>query len=301
MSSHKNYFISIILLTYNSEDYIEDSLISLINQDYANFQIVISDDCSTDSTVEIIKRVIKQIRVQVVFNKNDSNLGIGGNLNKAMSLCDGDIVVAAAGDDLSRKDRLTQICKAFNRKEVMLVFSDYSSIDENGFTIKAHNVAPIAPIHLWHFLKSDTSLIFGASAAWRSEVFETFGKLRLGLGFEDRVIMARALMLGKVVRLSHPLVIYRIHSKSITQASRKLASNDRYIHNFINMNEVYLSIRQDMVRFKYRYLFEYIMVKRKIHLFKTYTAFLRKEIGMSRLILNSIVVAGNPLFLLSKI
>jgi len=95
-SHHHGTKVSIVLITYQQELFVRESLESLINQDWPELQIVISDDASKDKTWEIVQQTAKQAgpHVRIVLNRNASNLGIIGNYNKAVSLCDGELISA---------------------------------------------------------------------------------------------------------------------------------------------------------------------------------------------------------------
>lgn len=77
---------SVILITYNHEKFIKESLHSILNQTYPNLEIIIADDFSTDGTREIIKDILKnyQGNHQIILSHNDTNLGICGNINQAL-------------------------------------------------------------------------------------------------------------------------------------------------------------------------------------------------------------------------
>jgi len=77
---------SIILITYNHERFIKESLLSVLNQTYPNLEIIIADDCSSDDTRAIIKAILDQYqgKHQVILSHNDVNLGICGNINQAL-------------------------------------------------------------------------------------------------------------------------------------------------------------------------------------------------------------------------
>jgi glycosyltransferase involved in cell wall biosynthesis len=92
--------VSVLCPTYNAEKYIKATLDSLASQTYSNIEVILSDDCSTDSTVDIIQNYLKDSQLNVVLNVNPVNLGITPNCNKALSLCSGEYIAFFAGDDL---------------------------------------------------------------------------------------------------------------------------------------------------------------------------------------------------------
>lgn len=89
-----NTKVDIILPVYNSEDFILDTLQSIINQTYKNWRIIIIDDNSNDSSVDIINRFIKKnlIQKKIIFIKNKKNRGQAFSRNLALKYCSSEFV-----------------------------------------------------------------------------------------------------------------------------------------------------------------------------------------------------------------
>ena len=94
--------ISLTICSYNQERYIEECVRSALRQTYTPLEIVVSDDNSQDSTFLIAKKIIENYKGphKVILNRNSTNLGIGANLSKAVSLSSGIYLVDCAGDDV---------------------------------------------------------------------------------------------------------------------------------------------------------------------------------------------------------
>ncbi len=107
--------ISIIVPTYNQEDYIESAIESALEQDYPNKEILILDDCSTDSTYERASAYRSRGEVQVI--RNDSNLGVPANWNKAITLSRGEYVKPLFGDDRLFPGCLEKLYRAIEGEE----------------------------------------------------------------------------------------------------------------------------------------------------------------------------------------
>jgi len=105
-----NLKLSICVPTYNGKDTVRKALESILAQSYQNFEIIISDDCSTDDTEKVI-RSFKDKRIK--FFKNPKNLGYGQNLNTFRPRISGEIMVMMAQDDIMLKDALLKIVNAF--------------------------------------------------------------------------------------------------------------------------------------------------------------------------------------------
>jgi glycosyltransferase involved in cell wall biosynthesis len=80
---YSNSLISICIPSYNAENFIKETLESVLNQTYRNIEVVITDDCSKDSTVSVIHSLNDE---RIKFYQNEKNLGVEGNWNKALQL-----------------------------------------------------------------------------------------------------------------------------------------------------------------------------------------------------------------------
>ena len=96
--------VSIIVITYNQEQWIEATLDSVFGQTYPNIEWVISDDCSTDSTWQKINDYINNHDVprdRIVLNRNEHNLKITANYNKCLyDLSHGELLSDTSGEKL---------------------------------------------------------------------------------------------------------------------------------------------------------------------------------------------------------
>ncbi|MEF3401434.1 glycosyltransferase family A protein, partial [Listeria monocytogenes] len=101
----KNPLVSVIIPTYNVEEYIEECIVSIQKQTYENLEIVVVDDCSSDNTFEILCRLAKDDTRIKVF-QNDKNMKICYSLNKALENSSGEYIVRMDGDDVSSLDRI---------------------------------------------------------------------------------------------------------------------------------------------------------------------------------------------------
>jgi glycosyltransferase involved in cell wall biosynthesis len=120
--------ISVALCTHNGSAYIEEQLASILSQTVPPDEIVISDDASTDATLEIIRRVLgaagtESLDVQVI--ENERPLGVSANFEQAVLRCTGDLIFLSDQDDVWHRDKLQKIADLFQaRPDVLLVHSD---------------------------------------------------------------------------------------------------------------------------------------------------------------------------------
>lgn len=124
-----NYKFSICMPTYNGVKYVGEALESIFNQSYRNFEIIISDDCSTDDTVKRVKSFQdKRIRVYRTLR----NVGYGDNLKTFKSKISGDIMFMMAQDDLLSPDALQLINNAYHLdNDIGAVIRPYYQFDND--------------------------------------------------------------------------------------------------------------------------------------------------------------------------
>lgn len=128
---------SIIVILYNQANYINETIESILKQTYQNFEIIISDDCSTDNTLDIIKN-IKDPRLKYV--KTQYNMGINANINNACKYVSGDLVVILGGDDKLRPNHLEKMHEVFSNNNIDVAYCQLTNIDKNGKYITGKDI-----------------------------------------------------------------------------------------------------------------------------------------------------------------
>lgn len=124
--------VSIAMATYNGSKYILDQLLSFENQTRLPNEIVISDDCSTDETVSLIKEFIESSQLKIILIENDRNLGYTQNFNRALSYVSGDLVFLSDQDDVWFPDKIEKIV-SFSKENINkgLFCNDVELTDQN--------------------------------------------------------------------------------------------------------------------------------------------------------------------------
>ncbi len=126
--------VSICIPAYNSSAYIEDTIVSILNQSYKNIELLVVDDQSTDDTVGILKR-LRETDKRITIYENEKNLGMVGNWNKCLRLCRGEYIKLICADDMIAKNAIELEAKAMAaHPSVNLVESDTGLVDVNGKT-----------------------------------------------------------------------------------------------------------------------------------------------------------------------
>lgn len=127
----ENYgLVSIITPSYNSANYIMDTIESIINQTYPYWELLITDDCSTDNSVEIIANyVVKDSRIKLL--KTETNSGAGVCRNKSIENAQGRFIAFCDSDDCWFPHKLEKQLKFMRLKESALSYSSYMVMDES--------------------------------------------------------------------------------------------------------------------------------------------------------------------------
>lgn len=125
MSSPK---ISIVMPCFNAESTISDSIESVLNQTFTKFELIISDDHSTDKSIEIIKQY-NDPRIKLISNKK--NKGAAGARNSALDIAQGSYITFLDSDDLWMPNKLKNQLVYMEKNNLLFSYEDYSICDSN--------------------------------------------------------------------------------------------------------------------------------------------------------------------------
>ena len=125
----KEDLVSIIMPSYNTGKFIKETINSVLNQTYNNWELIIVDDCSTDDTEEIVN-AIKDNRIK--FLKNSTNSGAAISRNKAIKEAKGKWIAFLDSDDLWKKEKLEKQIRFMEENHYDFSYTNYTEIDEEG-------------------------------------------------------------------------------------------------------------------------------------------------------------------------
>lgn len=126
--------VTVGIVCYNQEDYIAQSIESILNQDYRPIQIIVSDDCSTDRTREIIETYRKEYPSIILTQYHEKNLGICKNLISLFPQSEGKYFCWLGGDDYFLPGKLSAQVKHMQANPLAIMsYHDTNVIDETGF------------------------------------------------------------------------------------------------------------------------------------------------------------------------
>lgn len=215
MNSEKNPLVTLVMLSYNQEEFIQEAVESALRQDYENLQIIISDDYSSDKTFTLIEDLVKSYSGphDVVINRNEENLGLANHYNKVIEMAEADIVVVAAGDDICFINKVSLlIAPMLECSGIIATHSSVIKIDINGNSLGIMALADHSKLDdLSYIIKTGAGVVAQAHA-FRKSVFDFFGPFLINITNEGKVLSFRECALGKVKYIDTPTMNYRIGS-----------------------------------------------------------------------------------------
>lgn len=219
--------VSVIFIAYNQEAYVREALRSVLAQDLQDYEVVIGDDASRDTTRQIIEEEVAAYRghARIVLLPPAQNLGIIRNFNRCVASSKGEILVVAAGDDVSHPHRLRRVAEFF--RDHPTCFAHYSNarvVDAAGAVLRPswyHH----AGILLGEFNQNSYKLyqgiqFCGATGSYRAEVHRKFPPIYGVVGGEDGPSIIRSLLLGSAAVDAEVLLDWRWHGANVSHGGK---------------------------------------------------------------------------------
>ncbi|MFP1683034.1 glycosyltransferase [Alloalcanivorax sp. C16-1] len=223
--------VTFALFAYNQERFIREAVEGAFSQTHERLEIILSDDCSTDRTFEIMTAMVSNYQGghHVTLRRNKKNIGLASHVNLVLEHSRGDIVLMAAGDDVSLPSRAAISVEIFRKNpKAMAVMLSADVIDDNGDIVgrrlacgkKKREVTQ----NIDHLL-SWRHATFGATRAIRKSVFEEFGPLKADCPTEDTPFLMRSLICGDNILSPQKGVLYRRHNANLSGVRSLLEMN----------------------------------------------------------------------------
>ena len=225
-------FVSIIMPAYNCEKYVADSINSVLEQTYKNYELIIIDDGSQDKTVEIIKYYsLKDSRIKIYLNEN--NQGVSYSRNRGISEAMGEWISFLDSDDLWKKTKLeNQIMFALDKK-VNFLFSGSSFINEKNQPYVGTLEVPLK-VTYEQLLKQN---IISCSSVLIKKLYLEKYKMERDDTHEDFGLWLRILKNEtNAYGINEPLLIYRISSKSKSSNKIKSVKMTYKTYRYVGLN-----------------------------------------------------------------
>ena len=206
--------VSIVLPVYNGEKYIAKSIESVLAQTYSNIELIIVNDCSTDSTLEIINHYkANDSRIKIV--NNIKNQRLPKSLNIGFSEASGEYFSWTSDDNMYKENAIEKMVSCLETNNADFVNANYSNIDENDNIIKS--VYTLADINKLMFGNN-----IGACFLYTKSIAKKVGEYDANLFLaEDYDYWIRIGRHGKMCHIDDDLYLYRWHEQSLTQTKCK--------------------------------------------------------------------------------
>ena len=242
--------VSVIVLSYNSNHTIVETLNSIANQTYETIELIISDDYSMDNTLSIVKDWIMENEkrfVKLVLIESDKNCGIAANANKGISHASGEWIKALAADDCLLPNCIVDNISYLNEHKSIQLITSVTDVYENNFDSTNFKYSTPRPNVLKFFKMSarqqylkllrNNYVLAGAMMIKRQTLIENGGVNEKYSMLEDYPMWVKLTGLGiKVNFLPITTFAYRDHKNSVSHGGN-VYINPRYFQSILNYHQ----------------------------------------------------------------
>ncbi|MBE7382499.1 MAG: glycosyltransferase [Leptolyngbya sp. SIO1E4] len=230
--------VSVVMSVYNgSLDYLRESIDSILNQSFSDFEFIIIDDCSSDDTESTLKQYLsRDDRIYVL--RNAQNIGLTKSLNKGLNLARGEYVARQDADDISMPSRFEkQVAWLTRHPETALVSSEIQRIKPNGTLGNVSQRACSSDLLPWHLLFHNHLGGHSQVMFRRQPVLDLGGYNEAYRYSQDYELWCRLAKVGNLDVLPDVLLHQRFHGTSIS-------ANKRSEQSALVFNQVAQNIEQ---------------------------------------------------------
>lgn len=210
--------ISIIIPTYNSAPFIEETLRSVCEQTYPNFEVIISDDGSNDNTIALAEHFFKQYpAVSYQISVSETNQGAGAARNQGVKLANHDWIAFLDSDDYWVRDKLEKVIQAIDSHDTNYVFHNETYLEKNREYEVDYIARYNATVHPFLALVR-INFLSPTCATFHKDLFNAAGGFDVSLrSAQDYDLWLKMSLLGlKLCPLPESLAYYRVRDGNIT-------------------------------------------------------------------------------------
>lgn len=230
--------VDILLATYNGEKYLKEQLDSILKQTYTNFNLIISDDCSTDGTIDILKEYEKQDERITVYLQ-EKNLGYVKNFEFLLERVQSSYYALSDQDDVWLPEKIEKSIAKLNEDKADLVFSDLTVVDKdlnpiyesfNEFMLLTGKINKCINNYRLNYLYN---CITGCTSVGRSTMINKFLPIPTYSKhlIHDYWMGIITSLNGKIAYIPEKLILYRQHGKN-------QVGTDKISHKYKNIQDV---------------------------------------------------------------
>lgn len=243
--------VDILLATYNGEQYLREQLDSIMCQTYSNFRLLISDDCSSDSTKEILEEYVEKDKRIIVFSQ-EKNLGVVKNFEFLLKRVENKYFMFSDQDDIWNENKIEKSIKVIEETKSDLVYSDLEVVDSSlnvtyssywklkGFYKKIVKYNNFESLYLNNFITGCTML---SKKEFIDEVLPLPNTSKFIL--HDYWIPLILSQKHKITYIEEPLIKYRQHKNNKVGSKKKtdeLKSIDEIRKLFIQVKKEHFAL-----------------------------------------------------------
>ena len=210
--------VSVIVPNYNCEKFIEETVNSVINQTYKNWELLIVDDCSTDGSVEVIKK-LQAADGRIKLFINEKNSGAAASRNKALKEASGKWIAFLDSDDLWLPDKLEKQIAFMEENGYKFSYTAYEHIDENSNSLNVRVTGPkvLSKRKMFRYCYPGClTVMYDSSDVGAVQIPDEIAN-----GENDYAIWLKVCKAYKCYYLNEILSLYRVRNSSLSHKSKK--------------------------------------------------------------------------------
>ena len=226
--------VSVVMPVRDAAPYLREALDSIFAQTFADFELVVVDDASTDGSRAILDACHDR---RLVVVRNERHLGLTASLNRGLARARAALVPRHDGDDRSHPERLArQVAVMRARPDLALLGARGRLIDERGRAVGTFE-RPLDPYGIRWYQMFDNAFAHGSVMFRRSIVVDALGGYDESFAWaQDWDLWGRVLGRHAAANLPDRLIDYRTHAASVTVRSREPARDREYVRRIIAAN-----------------------------------------------------------------
>lgn len=220
MTGERNPRATFLLVTFNQAEFVAEAVNSALAQDYPNLQIIISDDSSSDETFEVARVAIENYdgAHRILLRRTSRNLGLIAHLYESARLADGELIIVAAGDDISYAHRVSALVDEWQKTGATALCSGWNVCDAGGVILSRDELGGRSDLRFGAYFPGRKFIqIIGATAAYTPEVFDLVPQPSNDVFAEDLYFSLILRNLDCVItEVPLALIQYRQHGNALT-------------------------------------------------------------------------------------
>ena len=233
--------VSVVIPCYNHEDFVQDSIQSVIDQTYDNIELIIIDDGSKDNSVIKIQEMIELCEKR--FNRFEfrsrTNIGLSATLNEALEWCQGKYFSPNASDDMILKNKIAiQVGILEKDDEIIAVFGGVHFIDDSNKK-KLNRFLPKRIIYNFEDIIMHRHNLPTPTYMTRLEAIKRVGGYKANLIIEDWYMWLKLSEIGRILYIDEVFALYRQHDNNMSKNLKKIQQGRLEVLGFFKGNLLY--------------------------------------------------------------